>query len=145
MSTDKKFEHQLFEDVVSGKPHDLKKTMMVFSVCSRTEMNAHALAMAIMAWRALKIMPSTAVTMHVGGYDDDPRELWEIPEVVDFVGEFCRRTGAHNHPAVEPISRNWLMACGADPNTKVTVDMISHEEALDQSFEFYKSRLKESP
>lgn len=141
----KQFEYKLFEDIVAGKPQDLTKTMMVFSICSKAEMNAHALAMAIMSWRALKFTPSTAVTMHIGGYDDDPRELWEIPEVRDFVTEFCAKTGAHNHPAVEPISRNWLLACGADPDLIVRVDMISNEDAFDQSHEFFKSRMKEVP
>lgn len=143
--TEKKIEYQLFEDIVAGKPQDLTKTMMVFSICSKAEMHSHALAMAVMSWRALKIQPSTAVTMHIGGYDEDPRELWQIPEVCAFVTEFCSKTGAHNHPAVEPISRNWLLACGADPNLTVSVDMISTENAFEQSNEFFKSRLKDKP
>lgn len=145
MSTDKKIEYQLFEDIVSGQPHDLTKTMMVFSLCSRTEMHPHALEMAVTAWNRLKFKPTTAVTFHVGGYDDDPRELWEIPEVCVFVIEFCARTGAHNHPAVEPISRNWMLACGGDPDIKATVDMISEQDALEQSNDFFKSRIKGTP
>jgi hypothetical protein len=138
------FDYRLHEDIVGGSQQNLTKTMMVFSICSKGEMHPQALAMTIMSWRALKFTPSTAVTMHIGGYDDDPRELWEIPEVRAFVSEFCVQTGAHNHPAVEPISRNWLLACGADPDLIVRVNKISEKDALKQSSDFFKSRIKDA-
>jgi hypothetical protein len=141
--TTDRIRYQLHEDIVSGKPQDLKKTMTVFSIGTGPQFSRRALSMAVMAWRALKIEPSTAVTMHIGGYDDDPRELWQIPEVRMFVQRFCAKTGAHKHPAVEPISRNWMLACGADPKVTVSVDMISLKDALDQSHEFFVKRLKE--
>jgi hypothetical protein len=40
-----------------------------------------------MAWRRLKLDRAAFVTFQILGYDDDPREIWEIEEVP------IRRTG----------------------------------------------------
>jgi hypothetical protein len=45
------------------------------------------LARAVMAWRRLKLDRAAFVTFQILGYDDDPREIWEIEEVP------IRRTG----------------------------------------------------
>lgn len=133
---------QTFESIIDGDKPDLKQTMVAFSIASKDEMNRRALAAAVLAWRALKIEASTAIVMHFGGYDDDPRELWQIPEVCSFIQKFCAKTKAHEHPQVEPQSRNWLLACGADPSRSVAVKMISAEESLRQSGEFFKATIK---
>jgi hypothetical protein len=134
---------QTFENIVSGDKPDLARTMLAFSIGSKAEMDRKALASAILAWRALKIEPSTAIMMHFGGYDDDPRELWQIPEVCSFVQKFCVKTKAHEHPQVEPQSRNWLLACGADPSRPVMVQSISPQESLARSAEFFKQVIKD--
>lgn len=136
-----KIEYQLFEDIVAGKSADLGSTMMVFSIGTAGILHSKALAYAVMSWRALKIRPSTAIVMHFGGYDEDPRELWTIPEVRKFVQKFCAKTGAHKHPALDPTSRAWLLACDVEPGLKVHVNMVSVEKSLDDSMEFFKSRL----
>lgn len=133
---------QTFDDVISGRQTDLERSMLVFSVGSKNELDRKALAAAVLAWRALKIKSTTAITMHFGGYDDDPRELWQIPEVCAFIQKFCAKTSAHTHPQVEPQSRDWLLACGADPSQSVTVHMISPQESLDRSAAFFKQTIK---
>jgi hypothetical protein len=41
----------------------------------------------------------------VGGYDDDPRSLWEIPEVVAFVGRWIEATGCLREKRLLPLTR----------------------------------------
>jgi hypothetical protein len=52
----------------------------------------------------------------VPGYDDDPRELWEIHEVTRYVRDWARLTGLddpeHARRHLEPTS-NLLELCGA--------------------------------
>jgi hypothetical protein len=128
------------ESILSGeeKP-DLKRTVLGFTIGTKTEMKHKDLATAVLAWRALKIEPSTAIMFHFGGYDDDPRELWDIPEVCTDVQKFCAKTQAHKHPQVEPQSHNWLSLC-IDPALRVL--MISQEEAIKQSLDFFKQVTK---
>lgn len=136
------FIKQTFDEILGSGSPDLKRTMIVFSVASKGDMNRRAMAAAVLAWRALKIEPSTAITMHFGGYDDDPRELWQIPEVCSFVQRFCAKTDAHKHPQVEPQSRAWLLACGADPTQRVIVLPITVDQSVERSTEFFKTTLK---
>jgi hypothetical protein len=137
-----KIDFVLHDRLVSGEKFDLEKTVVVFTLCERGRLHRKALATATIAWRNLKIEANTAIMIHVSGYDDDPRELWQIPEVCAFVQKFCARTKAHEHGALEPASRNLLLACGADPTLNVRVDMISTDQALRQSMDFFKTTLK---
>ncbi|MGY3615720.1 hypothetical protein [Bradyrhizobium sp. USDA 10063] len=130
------------EGIVSGQLEDLTRTMVAFSIGTAPYFNRKALATAVLSWRALKIKPSTAIVLHLGGYDDDPRELWEIPQARDFIRRFAEKTKAHEHPALDPQSRTLLLACGADPDRIVGVIPISAEESLRRSGEFFKTRIK---
>jgi hypothetical protein len=136
-----KIDFALHDQLVSGEKFDLTETVFVFTICERGRLTRKALATAVLAWRTLKIKTSTAIMIHVIGYDDDPRELWQIPEVCEFVQKFCAKTKAHQHKALEPMSRAVLLACGADPVFKVSVNMISAEQALQESMKFFKARL----
>jgi hypothetical protein len=55
------------------------------------------------------------VNVTVSGYDNDPRELWEIPEVTDFLRQFtieAKLAGA-NFSTLDDISKALLLhACG---------------------------------
>lgn len=141
--TDKPFIIMPHDEIVSGAKPDLDKTMLVFTLCERGWTHRKALATAVLSWRNLKIEPNTAITFLVSGYDDDPRELWQIHEVREFVQKFCARTDALNHPALEPMARTLLLACGADPTVHVIVNPISQEEAMKQSMDFFKAKIKE--
>ena len=120
-----KVEFVLHDALVSGEKFDLEQTVMVFTICERGRLDRKTLATAVIAWRNLQIQKNTAVMIHVGGYDEDPRELWQIPEVCTFVQKFCAKTKAHEHPALEPMSKGVLLACGADPYQLVSVNMIT--------------------
>jgi len=137
------FKFQTHESVVAGQREDLTRTVMVFSIGTAPCFNRKALAIAVLSWRALKIKPSTAIVIHLGGYDEDPRELWQIPEAKDFICRFCEKTQAHKHPALDPMSRNLLLLCGADPDLHVEATMISVKQSMRQTEEFFKSRIKE--
>jgi hypothetical protein len=137
------FKFRTHEGVVSGQCEDLTRTVMVFSIGTAPYFNRKALAIAVLSWRALKIKPSTAIVIHVGGYDEDPRELWQIPEARDFICRFCEKTQAHKHPALDPMSRNLLLLCGAEPDLQFGAIMIPAEESNRHTQEFFKSRIKE--
>jgi hypothetical protein len=126
------------ESILDGDRPDLKRTVLGFTVGEKGLMNRKGIATAVLAWRALKIEPTTAIVMHFGGYDDDPRELWDIPEVCTYVRKFCAKTNAHEHPQVEPQSRNWLLLCGADPERPVSLWPISRQESLNRTAAFFK-------
>jgi hypothetical protein len=137
-----KIDFVLHDRLVSGEKFDLRKTMVVFTLCERGRLHRKALATAVIAWRNLKIEDNTAIVIHVAGYDDDPRELWQIPEVCEYVQKFCAKTKAHTHKALDPMARNLLFACGADPAYRVSVNMISEEQALQESMDFFETKLK---
>lgn len=139
----KKFDYATHDEIVSGQQFDLDRTVMMFSIGEYPRLYAKALAAAVMSWRALKIKPSTAIIIHLGGYDEDPRELWDIPQAREFIRKFAEKTGAHKHPAIDPTSRALLLACGADPELNVHVDMITAEEAIARDLKFFKERIKE--
>ncbi|KRR21305.1 hypothetical protein CQ14_06560 [Bradyrhizobium lablabi] len=137
-----RIEYATHDSIVSGKLQDLERTVVFFSIGSADDLSRKALATAVMSWQALKVQPSTAITVHFGGYDEDPRELWQIPEAREFIRKFAVKTNAHKHPALEPTSRALLLACGADPTKRVRVSMITENEALEESTRFFKSRIE---
>jgi hypothetical protein len=126
------------EAILGGAREDLDHTVIAFSIGEKSHLSRKALAAAVLSWRALHLTPSTAVIFHFGGYDDDARELWQIPEVCRFVQKFCAKTHAHEHPAIEPASRDLLLACGADPNNRVAVEMISPAASIEKTHTFIK-------
>lgn len=133
-----KIEGATHEEIATGKPLDIEGAVVCFSLCERGAMNRNALACAVAAWRHLS--KTRAIIMHVGGYDDDKRELWQIPEVRKFVERFCAKTKAHEHPALDPTSKALLLACGADPTLNVTVNVVPVEQSLDEIATFLKGR-----
>jgi hypothetical protein len=130
------------DSILSGDKPDLNRAVMCILIGEKDHMHKKALATAVLTWRALKIEPTTAITLGFGGYDDDARELWEIPEVCAYVRKFCAKTKAHEHKQLDPQSRNWLLACGADPTRNVSVTMISKQKALDETLAFYRQTVK---
>jgi hypothetical protein len=126
-------------EVTEGKEID-GFDFAVFSLCGKGEMGRKVLAQAVMAWRRLIEKHPRGIIIHVAGYDDDPRELWQIGEVREFVQKFCAKTKAHEHEALAPDSRAVLLGCGADPWRPVTVNVVSAEKAMDDFMEWLKDR-----
>jgi hypothetical protein len=64
--------------------------------------------------------PRVPIALSIGGYDDDPRELWQVPEVCRFVQWWARFAGISDWPVAVtiPWKRSdrdlfWLAQCGA--------------------------------
>lgn len=65
--------------------------------------------------------PGRPLLISIGGFDDDPRELWDIPEVADYVRRFAMASGLHDwrtrtFDALDEQCKGLLVMCGAvDP------------------------------
>jgi hypothetical protein len=88
------------------------------------------------AWKHAYSRRPASCTVQVSGYDDDPRELWEIPEVRDYVQRWARMVGLNDFTkAKEAIGSARFMGvlpllglCGAY-GTTVPEDMVFTVEA----------------
>lgn len=40
--------------------------------------------------------PQAMIILTIGGYDEDPRELWQIPETREYIRNFCKLSGLHD-------------------------------------------------
>ena len=57
---------------------------------------------------------------HLAGYDSDPRELWDIPEVADYVRLWAHLAGLDTNSApaaLHEMSLSLLVACGVSGET----------------------------
>jgi hypothetical protein len=77
-------------------------------------------------WKeCLRLQPKAHVILHIGGYDDDPRALWEFDEVRTFVQQFARFAGIAD--AMDYFDRldssgvAFLAACGVPCSEKVVL------------------------
>jgi hypothetical protein len=90
--------------------------------CSEAKQEAY-LQTAIEAWnRALKRIEGISdvcIAVAVGGYESDPRDLWEIPEVCAFMARWARAVQPLDEPRLLPGARQLLLGIGADPDQKV--------------------------
>lgn len=67
---------------------------MSFVIGMRGELTKQAAAQAARVWRQTRARhPDVPFTVSIAGYDDDPRELWQFPDVCRFVRRFAREAG----------------------------------------------------
>jgi hypothetical protein len=61
-----------------------------------------AVVLPAVAFKLAAKNPKTRIAIMVGGYDDDPRELWQIPEVRKYLQVFAQKAGIRDwrNPAV---------------------------------------------
>lgn len=60
--------------------------------------------------------PTSPIILSIDGADDDPRELWEIPEVCQFAALFLRILNAVNPSEINALcgtNHDWLCVCAA--------------------------------
>lgn len=62
--------------------------------------------------------PNAEITLFIDGYDNDPRELWQIEEVVQYIRRFARASGLHDWKGelflvLDSVSKGLLIACDA--------------------------------
>lgn len=68
---------------------------------------------AAMAWRGLRLLDVRNIYINVHGYDDDPRQLWDIPEVASYVRKWARKACVRcSDPALHLDSQTLLHLCG---------------------------------
>lgn len=82
-------------------------------------------------WVALvaRTQPQAVIRLMLGGYDDDPRSLWEIPEAADYVRHVALAAGVADwrSPIVRQFSEGTIVllskceAMGADPPFTVNI------------------------
>ena len=62
--------------------------------------------------------PKAEICLWIDGYDDDPRELWNIPEAADYIRRYAKASGLHDWTsrlfrALHEHSKGLLIACDA--------------------------------
>ena len=60
---------------------------------------------------AAKNYPTPKIMLSIGGYDQDPRDLWEIPEVRAYVRGFVLALDGRVFARLEYVTRVMLAAC----------------------------------
>lgn len=70
------------------------------------------LGIAAQNWKAIEGQEGV-IAFVVEGYDDDPRELWDIPEVCLFVRDWVEMTSAFDDDRILQDARRFLLVlCG---------------------------------
>jgi hypothetical protein len=68
--------------------------MISFVLGFRGQLNEEKVKVYASGWRVMRVRhPFAEVYPVVVGYDEDPRELWEIPEVTVYVRQFAEAAG----------------------------------------------------
>jgi hypothetical protein len=93
---------------------------------TRGALTRQAAKAAARAWKdMLQRAPKAYVMLHIAGYDDDPRAVWEFDEVRKFVQQFARFAGINDvmdySERLSELSMAFLAACGVPCSTEVRV------------------------
>ena len=93
---------------------------------TRGKLTRHEAKSAARLWKeTLEVAPNAQFIFSIGGYDDDPRELWEFEEVKKFVQQFARFAGIKDvvdyQDRLHPTAAGFLIACGAPCREGVTL------------------------
>jgi hypothetical protein len=68
--------------------------MVMFTIGARDDLTPSTCEKAAAAWRTITAEnPKAKFVLQVGGFDDDPRELWEFPEVCAYVQRWANLVG----------------------------------------------------
>lgn len=126
--TEIQIEFRTFADM--GKP-DAETVGMLIQVGNKGELDTkHAADAAQALLKARETHPAATIVLVVNGYDEDQRELWEVPEVCDYMLELFDTLfadwpdGSLNDLNFHPMSMGTVMLCtgamrvtGRDPAT----------------------------
>jgi hypothetical protein len=104
-----------------GVPIDLPDgpdLVICFCVGNRGDLTRRDAMRAAESWREnIKRYPKAHFVLHLAGYDEDPRNLWEIDEAARYVRRWARLAGLGDiEKAGARLDDNalaWLAACGA--------------------------------
>jgi hypothetical protein len=82
---------------------DGSRLMISFVVGFRGQLSKSKAKIYADGWRVMRTRhPQAIVYPTVVGYDEDPRELWEIPEVVRYVQQFAELAGIERPSDLPP-------------------------------------------
>lgn len=112
--------------IVENNPDGGEDKVILFTIGMRGELTRGAARHAADAWRSMLVeYPTANVCPQIAGFDDDSRELWEIPEARDYICDWARFADLDHSAAVvtSPLDQHalaFLAKCGAiadvDPN-----------------------------
>jgi hypothetical protein len=99
---------------------DGRQTVVAFEIGSRDALTPDKAQRAAQKWRDVVAKhPRACFVLMIPGYDDDPRELWEFPEVTAYVRHFAEAAGiryVNDVPGSDPEVRGnmagFLAGCG---------------------------------
>jgi hypothetical protein len=115
------------------------RAMVNFIIGLRGKLSPSNAYEAAASWRRMQTLPQYSnafFLLGVAGFDDDPRELWDIPEASGFVRRWAKLAKLDSASAVLKSrlltqSRGLLAKCSAVKDVHPdTVKTISHDEAL---------------
>jgi hypothetical protein len=82
-----------FTDFTAAVPR-CEVGMVAMEIGNRNDLSEQVAQTAAKAWRvALQTYPHALFNWSLSGYDNDPREIWEIPEAVRFVRWWAEYAG----------------------------------------------------
>jgi hypothetical protein len=78
-------------------------------------------------WReAAQRYPKAIFVLNIPGYDDDPRELWEFPEVRRYVRWWARFAGVNDLETADPFFGDGLLQrIGVDPQSPLASNLTA--------------------
>jgi hypothetical protein len=101
-----------------------------------SEMRAHEVAGSV-ALAIQRMQPVDIVEFAIDGFDDDPREVWEIPEARDYFVTFAKRLAALrvDSERILPQSMDTIRACAAARAGRTITVSGTQEDALREGVE----------
>jgi len=88
----------------SERGHDT----MIFTIGSRNDLTPGMCEKAAAAWRTVTAEnPKATFVLNVVGYDDDPRELWEFPDVCAYIQQWAKLVGLDDIDEAD----KWIGSC----------------------------------
>jgi hypothetical protein len=106
--------HLLKHDEVDHLPAGFSHALFVMGI--RGHLNTKQAKLAAKGLRKLwRKSPAVELMPSISGYDDDPRELWEIEECQSYVTKFCRQAELGGFPPatwnIDNLHRHFIGTC----------------------------------
>jgi hypothetical protein len=107
-----------YDDPMPEVPGDGSGVLISLCIGSRGDLTRQDAARAAKQWRQhVKRYPKAHYYIHIAGYDDDPRNLWEIDQAARYVRRWARLAGLNSLAAADQYLDErflaFLAACGA--------------------------------
>ena len=103
-----------YEDVTAVlAAADMSRAVVLVQIGAYGQMTRRDLRMAVNVWRKVRRRPTPiALLLHIDGYDADPRELWQIPEVCSYAARWAKAADVDAAwERLHPTSRVFIEQC----------------------------------